>query len=483
MRPLRTAVAALIVLSLSACGAPQVTDVPAKADVPVDNDQPLADLDELLAGAPANEDIPLEDGGMSALLPAKYEISKYDSPVKSQGSRGVCSIFASVALMEHLYIKEGTITNPDFSEQYLQWAAKNLVNSFRNTSGSNNYYNLRAISQYGIVTEEVDPYEPYQWDETDDPECKAAEDGSDEGLPTKCYTNGDPSPEAMDAVKYKLPYARYLNTWGIKNHIANEDAGVSVGLTFFYQSWNHRKSELPTNPEYWRMGFVTYPNEKDQEISLEKRAGHAILLVGWDDELEVPMRDAEGKPILDENGVPMREKGFYIFKNSWGTGNFGVNNPIGDGYGYISYRYVHEYGSAMVAEIPTDVPLPEVPEETAEFGNTDATSIPDDDPAGITSTIEVPGEGAIRELSVTVDVTHTWKGDLVVELEKDGKTVVLQDRAGGSADDLKATFTPTEFDGVDRAGTWTLRVSDHAGYDEGTLNAWSLTITTGEPAP
>ena len=33
-----------------------------------------------------------------------------------------------------------------------------------------------------------------------------------------------------------------------------------VGLTFFYQSWNHRKSELPTNSDYWDEGYVLYPN-------------------------------------------------------------------------------------------------------------------------------------------------------------------------------------------------------------------------------
>lgn len=480
MRPLHRSFCLLLSLAaLSACAEQELREIPTKVDAPVANDQPLADLDELMAGAPANGDIPVEDPGFAPLLPAKYDLKKYDSPVKSQGSRGVCSIFASVALMEHLYIKEGTLTAPDFSEQYLQWSVKNEVGSFKYTSGSNNSYNLQAISQYGIVAEVDDPYETFQWGASEDPECAPNEDGSDDNLPTKCYTNGDPSPEALAATKYTLPTARWLNTSSIKNHIATKDAGVAVGLTFFYQSWNHRKSELPVNSEYWRAGFVTYPNEADKEKSLAKRAGHAILLVGWDDDLEVPMRDGEGNIVLDETGAPKREKGFYVFKNSWGTGNFGVNNAIGDGYGYISYAYVNEYGSAMVAGIPTDVPVPPVPSETAEFGNTTPAAIPDDVEEGITSEIVVPQEGVITALDVTVDVTHTYKGDLKVELVKDGKTIVLHDRAGGSADDLKATFSPAELVGTGMSGTWTLRVSDRAAIDEGTLNAWSLRITTG----
>jgi hypothetical protein len=38
------------------------------------------------------------------------------------------------------------------------------------------------------------------------------------------------------------------------------------------------------------------------------------------------------------------EKGFWLFKNSWGTASFGVENPYGAGYGWLSYRYVDEYG-------------------------------------------------------------------------------------------------------------------------------------------
>lgn len=475
--PSRHLIALLAFLATAACGAPEISEVETrKQPAPVENDQPVANLDELLAGAPSNDEIPPEPGAFFT-LPPKYDVKKYDSPVKSQGSRGVCSIFASVALMEHLYIKEGTITNPDFSEQYLQWSAKFEVGSFPDSSGSNNYYNLRAISQYGIVTEDVEPYETFQWDERNDPDCKSVVEGSDDGLPTKCYTNGDPSPEALAAPKYRLPTARYLNTSSIKSYIADNDAAVAIGLTFFYQSWNHRRSELKTNPEYWRMGFVLYPNDADKEKSLAKRAGHAILLVGWDDELEVPMVDGEGNVLLDENGVPMREKGFYVFKNSWGTGNFGVNNPIGDGYGYISYRYVSEYGSAMVAGLPTDIPVIDEPVETIELGNDTAIDIPDDDEAGISSTIESTDPGIVKSIDVTVDVTHTYKGDLVVELVKDdGRSVVLHDRAGGSAHDLKTTYTTTEFIGLPVAGTWTLKISDHAAIDIGTLNAWSLKV-------
>ena len=46
-------------------------------------------------------------------------------------------------------------------------------------------------------------------------------------------------------------------------------------------------SALPVNADYWRKGYVTYPNQADKTKSLESRAGHAIHLIGWDDNLQV----------------------------------------------------------------------------------------------------------------------------------------------------------------------------------------------------
>ena len=58
------------------------------------------------------------DGKFDVTLPKEFDLLDTMGPVRNQRSRGVCSIFSTIGLMEHLYIKEGTITNPDFSEQW-----------------------------------------------------------------------------------------------------------------------------------------------------------------------------------------------------------------------------------------------------------------------------------------------------------------------------------------------------------------------------
>lgn len=467
---------------------------------PYDDDFPVSE-DNVNAGAPDNDSLP-DDNKADAQYPDKFEIGE-QSPVKSQGSRGVCSIFASTALVENLYIKAGMpVAEADFSEQYLQWAAKNLNGSFRNTEGSSSDANLQTVVKYGTVAEAAWAYQSAPWTASNDPEC-----GEGENKPTKCYTNGEPPESATTATKFKLPAKRWINTNSIKAHLTTKKTGVNVGMTFFYQSWNHRRSQLPIDSELWRKGVVTYPNARDKEISLEKRAGHAITIIGWDDNLEVQQRDAEGNPVLDAQGNPRTEKGFWLFKNSWGTASFGVDHPTGAGYGWLSYQYVKEYGSAVVADVPALAPPAEVCDDAGEldedgdgqancddsqcsmhpacqgggtahtYAATPAASIPDNAPAGVSSTIDVTDSGTITDAKLTVDISHTYRGDLVVTLRKGADSVVVHNGTGGSADDLQATFPLPGFVGKALDGGWTLEVVDTYAQDVGTLNSWTLEVT------
>jgi len=482
----------LLAASLAACSGQTTGDE-------IGNDPPLADLDALMEGAPKSDDI-ARIGKGDEVLPARFDdLRELQSPVQSQGRRGVCSIFSTVALMEHLYIAEGTFTEPDFSEQYLQWSAKFQVGSFPTSSGSNASSNLQAINRFGIPEEAAWPYEINQWGVADDEEC----DG-EKTQPTRCYTNGEPPAEAVDADKFNLPQGRFLHPLDIKTHMFNQRLGVVVGLTFFYQSWNHRKSALPTNDDYWDDGIVLFPNDADEEASLEEdmRAGHSILLIGWDDDKEVQTVDKDGNVVVDEDGNPVMEKGFYLFKNSWGTAGFGIDHDLGAGYGYISARYIHTHGRVRVADIPDLGPRPEVCDDGRDndrngmtdcadaacfgsdacgsggdelvFESTESADIPDNSVVGASTSIDVETEGAIAELAVDVDISHTFIGDLTVTLDNGTDQVLLHARTGGGSDDLKTTFLADGFRGDELAGTWTLLVVDSAGLDEGTINGWTL---------
>jgi len=489
----RLLVLSLISLPLVAACAGGPDDGP----TPYDDEFPVSE-DNVNAGAPDNHSLP-DDNKADAQYPDKFEIGE-QSPVRSQGGRGVCSIFASTALIENLYIKAGMpAAEADFSEQYLQWAAKNLGHSFANTEGSSSDANLKTVVNYGTIKESDWAYESAPWSAANDPACTGGEN-----LPTKCYTNGEPPANVAGAIKFKLPSTRWINTNSIKAHLTTKKTGVNVGMTFFYQAWNHRRSTIPVDAELWRKGIVTYPNAKDKTESAMHRAGHAIQIVGWDDTLEVPMRDGDGNPVLDASGAPRKEKGFWIFKNSWGTASFGVDHPTGPGYGYLSMQYVDEYGSAVVAELPSLTAAAEICDDAASAdedgdgkancADTDcamapacsgagtahgytaapAAAIPDNSPAGVSNTITVADTGTLTEVKLTVDITHTYRGDLSVTLSHAGIDTVVFAGTGGSADDLKMTFPVPAQATRALAGAWTLKVVDTAAQDVGTLNSWAL---------
>jgi subtilisin-like proprotein convertase family protein/subtilisin family serine protease len=126
-------------------------------------------------------------------------------------------------------------------------------------------------------------------------------------------------------------------------------------------------------------------------------------------------------------------------------------------------------------------------QETFRKDATPALEIPDHDSTGVRSTIRFDDEAAISSVKATVDITHTYVGDLRLTLTgPHGVSVVLHDRNGGSANDIRRTFDLTQTaalgDLVGRSlkGDWTLHVQDLAAVDEGRLNRWELEIE-GQP--
>ncbi|MFF1562172.1 M4 family metallopeptidase [Streptomyces sp. NPDC058293] len=112
------------------------------------------------------------------------------------------------------------------------------------------------------------------------------------------------------------------------------------------------------------------------------------------------------------------------------------------------------------------------------FENTTDVAIPDAG-AAVTSSIAVTGRtgNAPSNLSVAVDIVHTWRGDLVIDLvAPDGSTYRLKNSSGSdSADNVNATYTVNASSEVAN-GTWKLKVQDVAAQDTGYINSWKLTF-------
>lgn len=110
---------------------------------------------------------------------------------------------------------------------------------------------------------------------------------------------------------------------------------------------------------------------------------------------------------------------------------------------------------------------------------TNATDVSISDNSTSTSSIAVTGltGNAPAALKVAVDIKHTWRGDLVIDLiAPDGTVRNLKTSSGSdSADNVLATYTVDASSEV-AGGTWKLQVRDVASGDTGYIDSWSLTF-------
>ena len=137
------------------------------------------------------------------------------------------------------------------------------------------------------------------------------------------------------------------------------------------------------------------------------------------------------------------------------------------------------------------------------FENTTDYNIPDNtDNYAIESSVNVPSKpGKLVDVNLTIDVTHSYIGDLEIALvNPEGTMVELMKRRDCSSEaDLKVVFDhegepfdcsntgsfsyynsfkdsiATFYDNI-AEGDWTLKIGDHGPGDVGILNNWSLEL-------
>lgn len=121
----------------------------------------------------------------------------------------------------------------------------------------------------------------------------------------------------------------------------------------------------------------------------------------------------------------------------------------------------------------------------------------------VTDILIVPNPLLIGEAEVLVDISHTFVGDLVVDLTgPNGSNVVLHGEQGNDTDDLKVVYrdsggpntipydcgcemqpfgpgTMADFANIPALGVWVLQIEDTFNGNTGTLNEWCLRFRAG----
>lgn len=148
-------------------------------------------------------------------------------------------------------------------------------------------------------------------------------------------------------------------------------------------------------------------------------------------------------------------------------------------------RVSHKYGFGRVdAAAAVDLartwrPLP--PERAVQGRRRVDLAIPDNDPLGVTSRIDIAEDLVIEHVEVAFNApSHTYWSDLRVELTSPAGTtsVLAEARMGGGNfaryDDWR--FGSVLHLGESSRGTWSLRVSDRADRDTGVFESWAVTV-------
>jgi subtilisin-like proprotein convertase family protein len=109
--------------------------------------------------------------------------------------------------------------------------------------------------------------------------------------------------------------------------------------------------------------------------------------------------------------------------------------------------------------------------------------IPDNAQQGIKSAIAIVESRTIKDIQITVNITHDFLGDVEIYLiAPNNQRVLLQNRTLGRRTNLQTTYTmrsrPSlkQLLSLSAKGSWQLWLIDYAPEDVGKLNNWSLVI-------
>jgi len=164
------------------------------------------------------------------------------------------------------------------------------------------------------------------------------------------------------------------------------------------------------------------------------------------------------------------------------------NNPTAESWltNGAGRHFSHDYGFGRIdakAAVDAAQAWYNVPVNATPLTNSEAvvTPIPDNNATGIARTLNIaaPAGFVAEHVEVTVNVAHSYRGDLQYEIQAPGgmTSVLATPRPfDGEMNLANWTFTSVAHMGENPNGNWTLRVKDLAAQDSGLLNNWSIRI-------
>ena len=233
-------------------------------------------------------------GGVTAAppsLPTSIDLRPWCSPIENQSSLGSCTANAGVGLVEY-FERRAFGKHIDASRLFLYKVTRNLMH-WTGDTGAFLRSTMYALTLFGTPPEEYWPYVIADFDKEPSAFCYAFA----QNYQAISYYRLDP-PGSTPATLLSQ----------IKNYLAN-----GLPSMFGFTVYNSIGQAAANG------GKIPFPTPGEKVVG-----GHAILAVGFDDNLK----------IKNTNAGATETTGALLIRNSWGTAWGSA------GYGWLPYQYV-----------------------------------------------------------------------------------------------------------------------------------------------
>ena len=227
-------------------------------------------------------------------IAVKNDFSSAFTGIRSQGSIGSCTAFASATGLVEYINKNGYNDITQLSTLFQYKLTRNLMGVTGDT-GAYMRTAMQALVEHGTVPEKAYPYDIKKFDQEPSIDLKI---------------------RALNAqaLKYVRIDQRNVSTNDVLKELRRHSAKnipMMFGFSVYQNSWNQANSSGSE-------GAFAFPASTDKMVG-----GHAVVIAGHDD-----------NKVIKNKQDNSTTTGAFKIRNSWGV-NWGVR-----GYGWLPYKYI-----------------------------------------------------------------------------------------------------------------------------------------------